>query len=114
MSILWSLFCFYQFLSVSTCGKFSLLFLIKTGVKLSNAEIYLALRPGGAFLSTVLDLAKLEAALDSTNFLKSETRKLMWTPFKFNNGTDTNRGWCLRFLYSKSSNCKLKTFSNAN
>ena len=71
--------------------------------KLSNAEVYLALRPSGAFLSTVLDLAKLEAALDSTNFLKSETRKLMWTPFKFNNGTDSvyGLGWSIDMVKGK-------------
>lgn len=65
--------------------------------KLSNAEVYLALRPSGAFISTVLDLAKLEAALDATAFLKPETRKLMWTPFKFTNGTDSvyGLGWQL-------------------
>ena len=31
--------------------------------KLQNAAIYLALRPSGAFLSSVLDLAKWDAAL---------------------------------------------------
>jgi CubicO group peptidase (beta-lactamase class C family) len=71
--------------------------------KLSNAEVYLALRPSGAFLSTVLDLAKLEAALDGANFLKPETRKTMWTPFKFNNGTDSvyGLGWTLDAVKGK-------------
>lgn len=65
--------------------------------KLSNNEIYLALRPSGAFLSNVLDLAKLEAALDLKDFLKPETRNLMWTPFKFNNGQNSvyGLGWTL-------------------
>ena len=65
--------------------------------KLSNAEIYLALRPSGAFLSTILDLAKLEAALDSPGFLKPETRALMWTPFKLNSGANSvyGLGWAL-------------------
>lgn len=63
--------------------------------KLQNAEVYLALRPSGAFLSTVSDLAKFEAALYSAKFLKPETRKLMWTPFKFNDGKDSvyGLGW---------------------
>lgn len=63
--------------------------------KLQNAEVYLALRPSGAFLSTVSDLAKFEAALYSSKFLKPETRKTMWTPFKFNDGKDSvyGLGW---------------------
>lgn len=65
--------------------------------KLRNAEIYLALRPSGAFLSTILDLAKLEAALDSPGFLKPESRALMWTPFQLNDGANSvyGLGWAL-------------------
>lgn len=63
--------------------------------KLTNAEIYTAVRPSGAFLSTILDLAKLEAALNGASFLKPESRKLMWTPFKFNDGKNSiyGLGW---------------------
>ncbi len=63
--------------------------------KLSNSEVYLALRPSGAFLSTISDLIKLENALNGKDFLKPETRKLMWTPFKFNDGKDSiyGLGW---------------------
>ncbi|MEK7724789.1 MAG: serine hydrolase domain-containing protein [Acidobacteriota bacterium] len=60
--------------------------------KLSNSEVYLALRPSGAFLSTISDMIKLEAALNGKDFLKPETRKLMWTPFKFNDGKDSTYG----------------------
>jgi D-alanyl-D-alanine carboxypeptidase len=60
--------------------------------KLSNSEVYVALRPSGAFLSTISDLVKLEAALNGKDFLKPETRKMMWTPFKFNDGKDSNYG----------------------
>jgi len=63
-----------------------------SGSKLSNAEVYLALRPSGAFLSTISDLIKLENALAERSFLKAETRKMMWTPFKFNDGKDSNYG----------------------
>lgn len=65
------------------------------GNKLKNAEVYSAVRPSGAFLSTILDLAKLEAALNGTSFLKPESRKLMWTPFKFNDGKNSiyGLGW---------------------
>ncbi len=67
------------------------------GGKLRNAEVYLALRPSGAFLSTILDLAKLEAALDAPGFLKPESRALMWTPFQLNDGTSSvyGLGWAL-------------------
>lgn len=65
--------------------------------KLQNAEVYLALRPSGAFISNVLDLAKWEAAIYNRKILKPETRALMWTPFKFNDGKDSvyGLGWQL-------------------
>ncbi len=40
----------------------------------------LALRPSGAFLSTVEDLAKWDAALYTDAPLRKETRERMWTP----------------------------------
>ena len=55
--------------------------------KLQNAEIYFALRPSGAFLSTVLDLAKWDAALYTDSILKQSFRDQMWSPVKLNNGT---------------------------
>lgn len=63
--------------------------------KLTNAEITLAIRPSGAFISTLSDLIKLEAALNGKDFLKPETRKAIWTPFKFNDGKDSiyGLGW---------------------
>ena len=54
--------------------------------KYSNAAIYLALRPSGAFLSTVLDLAKWDAALYTDQFLKQTTREQMWSEVKLNSG----------------------------
>jgi D-alanyl-D-alanine carboxypeptidase len=65
------------------------------GNKLTNAEITLAIRPSGAFLSTLADLIKLEAALNGKDFLKPASRKAMWTPFKFNDGKDSiyGLGW---------------------
>ncbi|HEX8636695.1 MAG TPA: serine hydrolase domain-containing protein, partial [Pyrinomonadaceae bacterium] len=57
--------------------------------KLSNAEVYLALRPSGAFLSTISDLVKLEEALAGKSFLTPEIRKTMWTPFKLNSGKES-------------------------
>lgn len=68
--------------------------------KLRNADIFFALRPSGAFLSTVLDLAKWGAALYSDQFLKPTTREQMWTPVKLNNGTTYpyGFGWELNTL----------------
>ncbi|HKQ74092.1 MAG TPA: serine hydrolase [Blastocatellia bacterium] len=54
--------------------------------KLQNAEIYFALRPSGAFLSSVLDLAKWDAALYTDRILKQSVRDQMWSPVKLNNG----------------------------
>ena len=54
--------------------------------KLQNASIYFALRPSGALLSTILDLAKWEAALQNGKLLTQSTLDQMWTPVKLNNG----------------------------
>lgn len=54
--------------------------------RMENTENYLALRPSGAFLSTVLDLAKWDAALYNNQIIKSTTREQMWSPVKLNNG----------------------------
>jgi D-alanyl-D-alanine carboxypeptidase len=54
--------------------------------KFQNAGIYFALRPSGAFLSTVLDLAKWDAALYTDKILKQAIRDQMWTGVKLNSG----------------------------
>ncbi len=61
--------------------------------KLRNAESYLALRPSGAFLSTVLDLAKWDAALYSDRILKPATREQIWTPVRLNSGASHPYGF---------------------
>jgi D-alanyl-D-alanine carboxypeptidase len=58
-----------------------------TANKLQNAGIFIALRPSGAFLSSVLDLAKWDAALYTDKILASSVRNEMWSPVKLNNGT---------------------------
>lgn len=65
--------------------------------KYLNATIYLALRPSGAFLSNVLDLAKWDAALYTDRPLKQASRDQMWSEVKLNDGkTDTyGFGWQL-------------------
>lgn len=57
--------------------------------KLKNVPVPLALRPSGAFLSDVLDLAKFDAALYSGQILKRSSLQAMWQPVK---ETDTGEG----------------------
>ena len=61
--------------------------------KLENSDIYFALRPSGAFLSTVLDLAKWDAALYTDKILKQSFREMMWTPVKLNTGATQPYGF---------------------
>ncbi len=53
----------------------------------TNAEVWLALRPSGAFLSTVLDFAKWDAALYSDSILKESSKAAMWSPVTLNDGS---------------------------
>jgi CubicO group peptidase (beta-lactamase class C family) len=55
--------------------------------KFENSSIFFALRPSGAFLSTVLDLARWDALLYSDKILKQSLREQMWTAVKLNNGS---------------------------
>ena len=45
-----------------------------------------ALRPSGAFLSTVLDMAKWDAMLYTDQVLTASSREQMWAPAKLNDG----------------------------
>jgi D-alanyl-D-alanine carboxypeptidase len=54
---------------------------------LREAPRWLALRPSGAFLSTVRDLARWDAALRTDKVLTAATRRQMWTPITLNDGT---------------------------
>ena len=45
-----------------------------------------ALRPSGAFLSTVLDMARWDAMLYTDKILSESSRRQMWTPAKLNGG----------------------------
>jgi len=46
----------------------------------------------GGLVSTVLDLAKWDAALLADQLLRPESLELMWTPAKLNNGTELEYG----------------------
>jgi D-alanyl-D-alanine carboxypeptidase len=47
----------------------------------------------GAIVSTVLDLARWDAALDGTNLLTASSKARMWTPTVLNSGKPTNYGF---------------------
>jgi D-alanyl-D-alanine carboxypeptidase len=50
------------------------------------ADEWVALRASGAFLSTVVDLAKWEALLYTNNVLSDASRREMWTPVQLSDG----------------------------
>ena len=58
-----------------------------------NTEVMLAVRPSGAFISNVLDLAKWDAALYTDKPFSAQQRELMWTPVKLNDGSERPYGF---------------------
>src|SRR6185503_17972303 len=62
-----------------------------------------ALRPSGAFRSTVLDLAKWDAALYRDDVLTRSSREAMWTQVKLTDGTLHwyGFGWFVNSLYGR-------------
>jgi D-alanyl-D-alanine carboxypeptidase len=58
-----------------------------------NAPIPPGVRPSGAFLSNVLDLAKWDAALYSDRVFSPQQRELMWAPVKLNDGAERPYGF---------------------
>ena len=62
-----------------------------------NAQALMAVRPSGALLSNVIDLAKWDAALATDFPLKASTRQLAWTPTRLNDGGTSayGLGWQL-------------------
>ena len=69
---------------------------LKKGI-VTNAENWIALRPSGAFLSTVTDMAKWDAALYRDDILSAESKRQLWAPVLLNNGTGIpyGLGWGL-------------------
>jgi D-alanyl-D-alanine carboxypeptidase len=59
----------------------------------ANADEYLALRPSGAFLSTLEDLITWNAALDSDRLLSASSRQAMWTPAALTSGEHAAYGF---------------------
>ncbi len=62
-----------------------------------NADLLVAVRPSGALLSTVLDLAKWDAALSTDRPLGAAIKEQMWTPIRLNSGQtyDYGFGWTI-------------------
>lgn len=59
---------------------------------IENASVWYALRPSGGFISSVLDMAKWDAALYSDNILKAATKEEMWRSVKLADGSDAKYG----------------------
>jgi D-alanyl-D-alanine carboxypeptidase len=68
--------------------------------RLVNADEFIALRPSGAFLSTVDDLVRWNAALDDDRVLQPASRQAMWTPVVLTSGQRSGYGfgWVLDSL----------------
>jgi D-alanyl-D-alanine carboxypeptidase len=65
----------------------------RDGNALINAENWIAVRPSGAFLSTVDDLAKWDAYLDTTSALTPSSRQQLWTRVKLKDQTSEDYGF---------------------
>jgi CubicO group peptidase (beta-lactamase class C family) len=61
--------------------------------RFQNTENWPAVRPSGAFLSTVQDMAKWEAALQTDRILSMSSKSEMWTPVKLNDGREYRYGF---------------------
>ncbi|HTD98525.1 MAG TPA: serine hydrolase domain-containing protein [Mucilaginibacter sp.] len=64
----------------------------RTSAGWKNAEVWLALRPSGAFLSSIADLAKWDCMFYSHTFLTETSKKQMWTAGKLNDGKNAHYG----------------------
>ncbi|MFT3869559.1 MAG: serine hydrolase [Nibricoccus sp.] len=58
-----------------------------------NCPLIPGVRPSGALLSSVRDLAKWDAALYSDAVFSPQQRELLWTPVKLNDGTEKPYGF---------------------
>jgi D-alanyl-D-alanine carboxypeptidase len=65
-----------------------------------NAATLLAVRPSGAFMSSLEDLVKWNAALDARKVLPAATWERAWTPVTLNNGSKApyGLGWYIEDL----------------
>jgi D-alanyl-D-alanine carboxypeptidase len=61
--------------------------------RFTNAEDWTAVRPSAAFLSTVLDMAKWEVALQTDRILTPASKQQMWTRVRLNDGSEYPYGF---------------------
>jgi CubicO group peptidase (beta-lactamase class C family) len=69
-----------------------------------RGEEWIAVRPSGAFLSTVLDLAKWDAFLDGKSPLTGASLREMWTPVTLASGAkaDYGFGWYVNSYFGRA------------
>ncbi len=65
----------------------------QAGDGMINAENWIAVRPSGAFLSTIEDLAKWDAFLTTGTVLTASSREQMWKPVTLNDHTTAGYGF---------------------
>ena len=58
-----------------------------------NSDLQVAVRPSGALLSNVLDLAKWDGALYTERPLAGAIKEQMWSPIRLNSGSTHNYGF---------------------
>ncbi len=58
-----------------------------------NADIWLVLRPSGAFLSSITDMAIWDSILCRGSLLSAESKKQMWTAMKLKDGQSAQYGF---------------------
>jgi D-alanyl-D-alanine carboxypeptidase len=61
--------------------------------KYRNGETLIGVRPSGAFLSSIQDMAKWDAALYTDEPFSQQQREMMWTPVKLNDGSEKPYGF---------------------
>ncbi len=63
------------------------------GTGWENAENFIAVRPSGAFISSISDMAKWESMLYTGKVLTETSKQQMWTPAVLNNGAGAGYGF---------------------
>jgi D-alanyl-D-alanine carboxypeptidase len=64
----------------------------RKGAGWQNADVWLALRPSGAFVSSIADLAKWDRVLYRTGILTESSKIQMWAATKLKDGTNAHYG----------------------
>lgn len=75
-----------------------------SGGKMFNAESYRALRPSGAFYSSLSDMANWALSLESGVTIKKDTVRSMWKPVRLKDGKNApyGLGWAVGNLRGKN------------